>query len=99
MDFAQQDSAVLRRIPLSSAEGSAVESGRRYNARSPEPAGTGACWPLGHKEEDVQTVPLGLPDRFEMAEELPSTPFERTLRAYDRVLQRQVLLKLPGAGA
>ncbi|HEX6810170.1 MAG TPA: protein kinase [Planctomycetota bacterium] len=34
-----------------------------------------------------------------MAEELPSTPFERTLRAYDRVLQRQVLLKLPGAGA
>jgi serine/threonine-protein kinase len=47
----------------------------------------------------VETVPLGLPDRFEMAEELPSTPFERTLRAYDRVLQRQVLLKLPGAGA
>ena len=47
----------------------------------------------------METGPLALPDRFEMAEELPSTPFERTLRAYDRVLQRQVLLKLPGAGA
>ena len=47
---------------------------------------------LAHKRKDVETVPLGLPDRFEMAEELPSTPFERTLRAYDRVLQRQVLL-------
>jgi len=47
----------------------------------------------------VETGPLALPDRFEMAEELPPTPFERTLRAYDRVLQRQVLLKLPGAGA
>lgn len=40
-----------------------------------------------------------LPDRFEAAEELPPTPFERTLRAYDRVLERRVLLKLPGAGA
>lgn len=40
-----------------------------------------------------------LPDRFEVLEALPETPFEQCFRARDRVLQREVLLKLPARAA
>jgi len=40
-----------------------------------------------------------LPDRFEAVEPLADTPFEQSLRAYDRVLERDVMLKLPGVDA
>lgn len=42
---------------------------------------------------DPSAVILG---RYEVLEELASTPFERNLRARDRVLEREVVLKLPG---
>ncbi|MBL9079930.1 MAG: caspase family protein [Planctomycetes bacterium] len=46
--------------------------------------------------------PPPLPDlgsRFVVDELLAETPFERSYRAHDRVLQRDVLLKLPARGA
>lgn len=43
--------------------------------------------------------PRSLGDRFEIGEALGETPFERCFRAHDRLLQRDVLLKLPAAGA
>ncbi|MCA8977008.1 MAG: caspase family protein [Planctomycetes bacterium] len=38
----------------------------------------------------------GLPDRFEPGAELLATRFERSLSAYDTLLQRDVVLKFPG---
>jgi hypothetical protein len=40
-----------------------------------------------------------LPERYEVRGEADATPFERTLHAHDRVLRRDVLLKLPAAQA
>jgi hypothetical protein len=44
-------------------------------------------------------LPTSLGDRFAIEEALPETPFERCFRAHDRLLKRDVLLKLPGRGA
>ena len=43
--------------------------------------------------------PSSLGARFEVEEALTETPFERTFRAHDNVLQREVLLKLPAHAA
>lgn len=44
-------------------------------------------------------LPTSLPARFEIAESLGDSPFERTYRAYDKLLQREVMLKLPSLAA
>lgn len=44
-------------------------------------------------------LPTFLPARFEIAESLGDSPFERTYRAYDKLLQREVMLKLPSLAA
>lgn len=44
-------------------------------------------------------LPNSLGARFQVHEALAETPFERCFRAHDTVLQRDVLLKLPGASA
>lgn len=44
-------------------------------------------------------MPDSLPARFEAVEPVAETPFERSLRAHDTVLQRDVLLKLPARSA
>jgi hypothetical protein len=42
---------------------------------------------------------MNLPSRYEIRQTLPETPLERTFLAFDTLLQREVMLKLPGAGA
>ncbi|MBL8729205.1 MAG: protein kinase [Planctomycetes bacterium] len=44
-------------------------------------------------------LPTSFGDRFDIEAALPETPFERTFRAHDKVLQRDVLLKLPAREA
>jgi len=44
-------------------------------------------------------LPTSLGGRFDVEEALLETPFERTFRAHDKVLQRDVLLKLPARAA
>ncbi|MBX3461964.1 MAG: caspase family protein [Planctomycetes bacterium] len=43
-------------------------------------------------------LPPSLGERFSIDEALPETPFERCFRAFDNVLGREVLLKLPASG-